>query len=181
MTAELTLEASVEAPTGSLDRLLSVVAVGALVLAVAAGIYRHEERSEARRAAARSVVVARETQDLEGKITSARANLAATRGQLRARTPSSAALLQALDQLNANHMSMSSIVHEQDALSAGIVDALAGGHYATYNDLADRFRTATGTVDALATTERNLRDQLARTTCGDNCVAVEATAEFPDG
>jgi hypothetical protein len=149
------------------------------VLAIASGIYRHEESNEARRQRARGVVVARETQDLEQKVAVARSSLAATRRQLRAEAPGSATLLKVLDQLNANHARMSSIVHDQDAASAGIVDALASGRVAEYNGIVDRFTTATRTVDALATTETNLRDALARTTCGGDCPVREAKVEPP--
>jgi hypothetical protein len=178
MTAT-TPDVPAETPAAARTRWLPVVAVGALVLALAAGIYRHEESKGARRQQARSVVVAPETQDLEQKVAAARANLAATRRRLRAQAPKSATLLKVLDQLKANHASMSSIVHDQDASSAGIVDALASGRYAAYNSIVDRFTTATRMVDALAITETNLRDTLARTTCGGNCVVREAKAELP--
>jgi hypothetical protein len=172
-------EPLVERQTGSLARWLPVVMVGALVLAVAAGIYRHEERDAVKRAAARNGVVTRETQNLERKVAAAQANLTATRGRLRAQAANAAGLLKVLDQLKANHASMSTIVRDQDGSSARIVDALAAGHYQTYNNLADRFTASTGTVDALAAMETKLRNSLTRSTCGANCGAEEDAAHLP--
>jgi hypothetical protein len=179
MTVRTTPDLLTEAPAASRARWLPVVAVGALVLAVAAGIYRHEERGNARRQHARSVVVARETQDLDQKVAAARANLAATRRRLSAQATSSGTLLKVLDQLKANHASMSSIVHDQDASSARIVDALASGRYTAYNGIVDRFTAASRSVDSLATTETNLRDALTRSTCGNSCTVREAATELP--
>jgi hypothetical protein len=165
----------------SWTRWLPVFAIGALVLAVSAGIYRHEERDSAHRAAARSVVLSRETDDLEQKVEAARAKLAETRSRLRAEAPNATAMLKLLDQLNANHSSMSAIVRDQDGSSSQLIGALAAGHDATYNRLADRFTASTATVDALAAAETRLRDALVQMTCGANCGAREAAAHLSDG
>jgi hypothetical protein len=178
VTAETAAVPPAELQTRSWTRRLLLVAIGALALALAAGIYRHGERADARRAAAKNVVLTRETQALERKVAAARANLAATRDRLRAQAPGSVAMLDVLDALTANHSNMSAIVREQDESSAQIIAALGDGRYATYNDLVDRFTTATGTVDALATTETRLRDALMRSTCG-NCGALEAAVHWP--
>ena len=175
MTAEMTQEHAAESQARSRMRWLPVVTVGALVLAVAAGLYRHAESDNARRAAAKAAVLDRESRDLEAKVAAARANLEASRSGLRARASGTAALSRLLDQLNANHASMSEVLHDQDASTAQIVDALARGQYSTYNALADRFTNSTRTVDALATTERKLRDTLT-SGCGESCATTEAAA-----
>jgi septal ring factor EnvC (AmiA/AmiB activator) len=174
MTAEMAHD-SADSRAGSRTSWLSVAVIGALVLATAAGFYRHGESDDARRAAARAMVVARQTRDLEAKVAAARTNLAASRSELRARTSGNAALSKALDQLNANHASMSSILHDQTASTAQIIDALARGQYSTYNALADGFTNSTRTVDALAITETKLRDEVTRA-CGDPCAVTEAAA-----
>jgi SMC interacting uncharacterized protein involved in chromosome segregation len=125
--------------------------------------------------------LARETRDLEQRVAAARTKLEASRSELRARTAANAALVKALDQLNANHVSMSSIVHDQDMSTAQIIDALARGQYGTYNALADRFTNSTKTVDAVATTETKLHDELTRSACSDTCGAREAAAVSPAG
>jgi len=179
MTAEMAHEYSVESPAGPRVKWLGVAVVGALVLAIAAGIYRHQETDHARRAAARAAVLDRETRDLEMKVAAARTKLEASRAELRAKAPGTAALLKVLDQLNANHASMSSIVRDQDTSTAQIIDALSRKQYDTYNALVDRFTNSTRTVDALATTETKLRDELTRSGCGDTCSATEAAAVNP--
>jgi len=178
MTAE-TPDLTVHPAGASLWRWLPVLAVGALVLAVAAGIYRHEERDGARRQHARNVVVTQETRALDQKVAAARVDLAATRRRLRAQVPSSATVLKVLDRLKTNHASMSSIVHDQDVSSAGIVDSLASRRYGAYNIIVDRFTTASRTVDALASTETNLRDALVRSMCAGSCGVQEAAARLP--
>jgi hypothetical protein len=176
MTAEMTHEYPPESPARSRVSWLGVAVVGAVLLAMVAGIYRHEKTDDARRAAAKAAVSARETRDLETKVAAARTDLDASRAQLHSRVPGTAAIVKVLDQLNANHMSMSSIAHDRDASTGQIVDALARGQYSTYNALADNFTNTSRTVDALARTETKLRDQLTRSACSDSCTVTEDAA-----
>jgi len=160
-------------------RWLYVAAVAAVVLAVAAGIYRHEERREADHAAAESVVIRGKTRDLQTKLTAATSNLSASRADLRARTALSPTLLRALDQLNANHKNMTAFVHDHDVTSTQIVDVLAGGQPARYDALVDHFATSNRMLDALAATETKLQNDLDHSACGGSCGATEASFEFP--
>jgi hypothetical protein len=69
-------------------------------------------------------------------------------------------------------------MQSQDALSGQLIDALANRQSTTYNNLADQYRAANGTVNSLAATETKLRNQLTQATCG-NCAADEDAADVP--
>lgn len=187
MTAEMQPDTQPAPPveTSDPDRpriwWFALLAVLALALAVGAWFYRQSKQDDVKKASAQSVVLGRATRALEAKVATAKTTLAASRLQLQSKASRSASFLQVLDQLDSNHKRMSGYVHDQNAASAQIVDALAASDFGRYNNLADQFTNSTRSVNSLADTETKLQQDLsASTVCTDSCIYSEdASAGLP--